>query len=84
MTATTPGVSGDSGDSAAWAWPLDLTRHDRRALVTGGEAKVLGTLEIEQVRRLGLTPQAAPRRLVEPLAHARDCLPRTAAPTRPS
>ncbi|WP_435271419.1 hypothetical protein [Streptomyces sp. 1222.5] len=32
------------------------------------------TLEIEQVRRLGLTSVAAPKRLVEPLAPARECV----------
>ncbi|WPB87856.1 hypothetical protein [Streptomyces malaysiensis] len=75
MTATTTSSSFDSGRlSASWPWPLDLARYDRRALVTGAEAKALGALEIKQIRRLGLTPQAAPQRLVEPLAHARDCL----------
>lgn len=74
MTATTPPAFADSGDAAAWTWPLDLARYDRRALVTSAEANVLGALEIEQVRRLGLTSAAAPKRLVEPLAYARECL----------
>lgn len=74
MTATTPAASAESGDAADWIWPLDLARYDRRALLTHSEARALGALGIEQVRRLGLTPQAPPRRLVEPLAHARGCL----------
>ncbi|MFE4922309.1 hypothetical protein [Streptomyces sp. NPDC056661] len=74
MTATTPPASADNGDAAAWTWPLDLARYDRRALVTGAEANVLSAVEIEQVRRLGLTSAAAPKRLIEPLAHARECL----------
>jgi hypothetical protein len=74
VTATRIPAASDGGGLAAWTWPLDLAGYDPRALVTGAEARVLGTLGIEQVRRLGLTPQGASKRLVEPLAHARDCL----------
>lgn len=74
MTATNTSAMSDNCRPALWAWPLNLTHYDRRALLTGTEAQALKALEIEQVRHLGLTSQAAPARLVEPLAHARDCL----------
>lgn len=74
MTATNTSARSDKGRPAVWAWPLNLTHYDRRALLTGTEAQALKALEIKQVRHLGLTSQAAPARLVEPLVHARDCL----------
>ncbi|MFJ2263548.1 hypothetical protein ACIOKD_35510 [Streptomyces sp. NPDC087844] len=52
MTATTSSsASGGGRPAVSWPWPLDLARYDRRALVTGAEAKALAALEIKQFRR---------------------------------
>ncbi|MEE4543597.1 hypothetical protein V2S66_16650 [Streptomyces sp. V4-01] len=55
-----------------WAWPVDLTRYDRRGLLTEAEAEALRNCRIDQVRRhdlaadpVSLRPAA---RLVRPLA----------------
>ncbi|MFF4393498.1 tyrosine-type recombinase/integrase [Streptomyces sp. NPDC001552] len=58
-----------------WTSPVDLARYDRRGLLTEAEAEALLTLSIDQLRRDGLSLDAASlqplARLVRPLADAR-------------
>ncbi|MFD4655925.1 tyrosine-type recombinase/integrase [Kitasatospora sp. NPDC058444] len=62
----------------AWAWSIDLARHDRRGLLTEAEAEALRTLGIDQLRQHDLTADAEPlrpiARLVRPLADAFNAL----------
>ncbi|WP_328864788.1 tyrosine-type recombinase/integrase [Streptomyces sp. NBC_00304] len=55
-----------------WAWPVDLSRHDRRGLLTEAEAAALRDFGIDQVRRHGLAADLVSlrpaARLVRPLA----------------
>lgn len=57
-----------------WASPVDLARYDRRGLLTEAEAEALLALGIDQLRRDGLSLEAASlrpiARLVRPLADA--------------
>ncbi|MGW3028483.1 tyrosine-type recombinase/integrase [Streptomyces sp. NPDC001221] len=74
MTAQLGTTAERPTSTPAWAWPVDLARYDRRALLTEAEAEALQILSIERLRRDGLAPNALSlrpaARLVRPLADA--------------
>ncbi|WP_241672347.1 tyrosine-type recombinase/integrase [Streptomyces sp. IB2014 016-6] len=74
MTAQSSTAATRPTSTPTWASSVDLARYDRRGLLTEAEAEALRTLNMDQLRRDGLNPDAVPLRpvvrLVRPLADA--------------